>query len=36
MEELADLIDPTREAKLEPPFVHLRYVRMDESESSGT
>ena len=35
VEEAADLIDPTREEKRPPPFVHLRYVRIDEPYSSG-
>ena len=35
VEEVGDLIDPTAEEKMPPPFVHLRYVQMDEPYSSG-
>lgn len=35
VEEFGDLIDPSREDKVPPPFVQLRYVEGDEPYSSG-
>ena len=35
VEEVADILDPERDEKEPPPFVHLRYVVNDEPYTSG-
>lgn len=35
MEEVGDILDPGRNEMKPPPFVHLRYVQLEETNASG-